>query len=193
MPSTNGEHFPTVSQLEAELTRRKTRKNTRKIFMSTLYVLITVAAIAVLVSTLWMPVFQIYGNSMSPTLQGGDIVMARKTKVLHTGDLCAFYVNDKILVKRVIGLPGDWVNITSDGLVYVNNQPLDEPYVLQHTLGETDVEFPLRVPRDRYFVLGDHRTEAADSRHSDIGCIDRERMVGQLLFRIWPLSEFGGF
>ncbi len=193
MNNSVGEQFPSVGQLEAELNRQRNQKKHRKVFMSTLYVLITVAAVAVLVATLWMPVFEIYGNSMSPTLSGGDIAVAVKTKNLQAGDLCAFYVNDKILVKRVIACPGDWVSMTQEGAVYVNNRKLEEPYVLQPALGNCDVTFPLQVPADQYFVLGDHRAQSADSRHADVGCIAKERIVGKLLFCIWPINSIEFF
>ncbi len=183
--------MPEISQLEAELKRVQYRHRYRTVFRSTVYTLITVAAIAVLVATLWMPVLQIYGGSMTPTLSNGDIVISVKTGDFQTGDVIAFYYNNKILIKRIIAKPGDWVNIDKDGTVYVNDNPIDEPYISEKALGECDIEMPYQVPESRLFVMGDHRSVSVDSRSTLVGCVAEEQVVGKIVFRVWPLNEFG--
>ena len=183
--------MPNISQLEAELKRVQYKRRYRTVLRSTVYTLITVAAIAVLIATLWMPVLQIYGSSMSPTLSNGNIVVSVKTGEFQSGDISAFYYNNKILIKRVIAGPGEWVNIDDDGTVYVNNIPLDEPYLTEKALGECDIEMPYQVPESRLFVMGDHRSVSVDSRSTAVGCVAEEQIVGRILFCVWPLKEFG--
>ena len=178
--------------LEAELGRIKHRKKYRTVLKSTVYTLITVAAVAILVATLWLPVLQIYGSSMTPTLEDGQIVFSVKNPELEPGSIVAFYYNNKILVKRVVAGPGDWVDLKEDGTVSINGQELTEPYVSEKAYGDADIEFPYQVPEEKYFVMGDHRETSVDSRHTAIGCISEEQIVGKLLFRIWPLDQFGG-
>lgn len=178
-------------QLEAERTRLQYRKRYYRILRSTLSTLITVAAVAVLVATLWMPVLKIYGASMSPTLTDGEIILSRKTSKFVPGDIVAFYYNNKILVKRVIGRAGDWIDIDEEGTVYVNQIELKEPYLTEKSLGECDIELPYQVPDGRIFVMGDHRSVSVDSRSSAIGCISQEQIVGRITFRIWPLKRLG--
>jgi len=182
---------PSVSELETELRRVKYRLRYNAVLRSTVYTLITVAAVAVLVATLWLPVLQIYGNSMTPTLQDGDIVFSVKSSGMREGDVVAFYYNNKILVKRVIAGPGSWVDIDDDGTVFVDGAQLDEPYLSEKALGETNIELPYQVPDGRYFVIGDHRATSVDSRNTAVGCISQEEMVGKLVFRIWPLGQMG--
>ena len=158
---------------------------------STLYTLITVSAIAVLVATLWLPVLQIYGSSMTPTLQDGEIVFTVKTSSFETGDVISFYYNNKILVKRVIAGPGDWVQIDSQGNVYVNNILLNEPYLTDKALGDCNIELPYQVPDGKVFVMGDHRSTSVDSRNTAVGCVAQEQIVGKILFRVWPLDCMG--
>lgn len=183
--------LPTSQQLEAELKRTKYRKRYRSVLRSTIYTLITVAAIAVLVATLLMPVLQIYGSSMAPTLEDGNIVLTLKASELKTGDVVAFYYNNKILVKRVIAHAGDWVDITEEGDVYVNKKLVDEPYLTEKAFGDCDIELPYQVPESRIFVMGDHRSISVDSRNTAVGCVAEEQVVGKLVFRVWPLEEFG--
>ena len=182
--------LPTSQQLEAELSRLKYRKRYRNVLRSTIYTLITVAAIAVLVATLLMPVLQIYGSSMTPTLTDGDIVLSLKTSEFRQGDVVAFYYNNKILVKRVIAVSGDWVDITEEGDVYVNSALLDEPYLQAKALGDCNIELPYQVPESRVFVMGDHRSVSIDSRNTAVGCVAEEQVVGKLVFRVWPLEAF---
>ena len=150
-----------------------------------------VAAVAVLVATIWMPGLQIYGSSMTPTLSEGDIVVSMKGTEFEPGELVAFYLGNKILVKRCIAGPGQWVDIDENGNVYVDDVFLDEPYLTEKALGECDLSFPYQVPESRYFCMGDHRTTSVDSRHSAVGCVAEEQIVGKIVLRVWPLSEFG--
>ena len=187
-------HFmemPSSEELEMELNRVKYKRRYHVVLRSTVYTLITVAAIAVLVATLWMPVLQIYGGSMTPTLSDGNIVVSVKSSDFQSGDIIAFYYNNKILIKRVIAEPGDWVNIEEDGTVYVNNERLEEPYLTEKALGECDIEMPYQVPESRLFVMGDHRSVSVDSRSTAVGCVAEEQIVGRILFCVWPLKEFG--
>ena len=183
---------PTTKEFEQELYRVRYRNRYGAVMKSTLYTLITVAAIAILVATLWLPVLQIYGSSMTPTLADGEIVFSVKTGKMERGDIIAFYYNNKILVKRVIALSGEWITVEEDGSVVVGNYRLDEPYLSEKALGECDLEFPYQVPDGKIFVMGDHRATSLDSRSSTIGCVSEEQVVGRLLFRVWPLKSFGG-
>ena len=183
--------IPSIEQLEAELGREKYRWRFRRVMRNTIYALITVAAAAVLVATLWMPVLQISGNSMTPTLTGGDVVVALKGSGFQTGDVIAFYYDNKILVKRVIAGPGDWVNIDEAGTVFVNDRELYEPYLEEKAFGDCDITLPYQVPESRVFVMGDHRSVSLDSRNSLLGCVAYEQIVGKLIFRAWPLEAFG--
>lgn len=183
--------MPEISQLEAELKRVQYKRRYRTVFRSTVYTLITVAAIAVLVATLFLPVLQIYGNSMTPTLSEGDIVISLKGASFEQGDVIAFYYNNKILVKRVICGPGSWVDIDEDGTVYVDNKPIEEPYIKEKAFGDCDIELPYQVPESRYFVMGDHRATSVDSRNTAVGCIAEEQILGKIVFKVWPLKSFG--
>jgi len=183
--------MPDISELRSELKRERYKFRFARVMKSTIYTLIVVAAFAILVATLWMPVLQIYGSSMTPTLDEGQIVLSVKSKDFHQGDLVAFYIGNKILVKRVIAGPADLIAIADDGTVRVNSVELEEPYVTQKALGECDLEFPYQVPESRYFLMGDHRETSVDSRSSSVGCIAEEQVVGKIVFCVWPLSDFG--
>lgn len=188
--------LPTSQQLEAELQRMKYHKRYRRVLRSTLYTLITVAALAVLVATLLLPVLQIYGSSMTPTLTDGDIILTVKTTEFKTGDVVAFYYNNKILVKRVIAQAGEWVDITPEGDVYVGKTTgqmvlLEEPYLIEKAFGDCNIELPYQVPESRVFVMGDYRSISVDSRNTAVGCVAEEQLVGKLVFRVWPLDLFG--
>ena len=181
---------PEMALLQKELKRELYKRRFRRILRSSFNALIVVAAVAALIATLLLPVLQIAGTSMEPSLEDGDIVILAKTERLKNGDLCAFYYSNKILIKRVIGIPGDYIWINNEGTVYVNNQELDEPYVSEKALGECDIEFPYQVPENYYFMMGDHRKTSIDSRSSVIGCIAEDQIIGKILCRFWPLSEF---
>ena len=183
--------LPTLEELKAELKREKYKARSGKVFRSTVGTLIVVAAVAVLVATVWMPVLQIYGSSMTPTLEEGDIVISLKGSDFQRGDLIAFYYGNKILVKRYIAGPGQWVNIDENGNVFVDGIMLDEPYIEERSRGQCDLIFPYQVPDSRYFCMGDKRSTSVDSRSSTIGCVAEEQIVGKIVFRIWPLSELG--
>lgn len=183
--------YPSVEQLTAELKRVKYRSRYRAVLRSTLYMLIVVAAVAVLVATIWMPVLQIYGASMTPTLNEGDIVVSVKGSDFEPGDLVAFYLGNKILVKRCIAGPGQWVNIDEDGNVSVDGKLLEEPYLTEKSLGGSNIELPYQVPDNRYFCMGDHRSTSVDSRHTEIGCVSEEQIVGKIVFRVFPFGGFG--
>ena len=182
---------PTLEQLTAELARENYKRRFGRVLRSTLFTLVVVAAAAVLVATIWMPVLQIYGSSMTPTLNEGEIVVSVKGSDFEPGDLVAFYLGNKILVKRCIAGPGQWVDINENGDVFVDGELLDEPYLTEKALGECDQSFPYQVPESRYFCMGDHRATSVDSRHSAVGCVAEEQIVGKIVFRVWPLSGFG--
>ena len=182
---------PTTEQLEGELKRVRYKSRYRSVLRSTIYSLITVAAIAVLITTLWFPVLRVYGNSMTPTLQNGEIIITVKVSEFEPGDIISFYYNNKILIKRVIARSGEWVNMDADGNVYVNETLLDEPYLDEKAFGDCNIELPYQVPEGRVFVMGDHRSTSVDSRNSAVGCVAQEQIVGKILFRVWPLEKFG--
>lgn len=184
--------LPSSEQLEDELVRVKYKQRYKKLLKTTFFSLLVVAAISVLIATLFLPVLEIYGNSMNPTLKNGEIVVSIKTDNLKRGDICCFYYNNQILVKRVIGTAGDTVVIEKDGTVTVNDILLDEPYINEKAEGESDIQYPYTVPENTVFVLGDNRATSVDSRNALIGCIDVEEIVGKIVFRVWPLSGFGG-
>ena len=180
--------LPTKKQVEKERRRYRRQKAYNKALRGTGYVLTIVAAVAVLIATLVLPVLQIEGTSMEPTLYNGDIILLAKTPRFNRGDLCGFTWNNKLLVKRVIGIPGDWIEIDTDGTIYLNGEKLEEPYVEQPAFGECDLEFPFQVPPEQYFVVGDMRESSIDSRNTLIGCIPKEQIVGKVFFRVWPLE-----
>ena len=181
--------LPTIDQIETERKRYRWKKAYFRALRGTVSVLTYMAAVAALIATLVLPVIQIEGTSMEPTLSSGDIVLLTKTTVFGRGDICSFAWNNKILIKRVIGIPGDWVEIDTDGTVYLNGEKLDEPYAQQIAFGECDLEFPFQVPQEQYFVLGDMRESSIDSRNTLVGCVENEQIIGKIFCRIWPLKE----
>ena len=182
--------IPSTEEVKAEREGLAYRSRYTRVRRSTIYALVVVAAVAVLLATLFLPVLQVSGDSMNPTLQDKDVIVLVKSGSLKTGDLCGFYWQNKLLLKRVIGLPGDIISLDENGVVTVNGTVLDEPYVDELALGECDIKFPYQVPENRYFVLGDHRATSIDSRSSVIGCVEKNQIVGKVFIRVWPLSSF---
>ena len=180
--------LPSIRQIESERKRYRFQKAYVNALRGTISVLTYMAAVAALIATLVLPVLQIEGTSMEPTLSSGDIVLLTKTTAFGRGDICGFAWNNKILVKRVIGVPGDWIEIDTDGTVYLNGERLDEPYAEQIAFGECDLEFPFRVPQEQYFVLGDMRESSIDSRNTLVGCVEDDQIIGKIIIRIWPIK-----
>ena len=182
---------PDREVLEQAVQKNRYKRRYGIVLRSTVYALVVVAALAVLVATLWTPVLQIYGSSMSPTLSEGQFVVSLKGAKFQQGDLVSFYIGNKLLVKRVIAVPGDWVNISEDGTVYVNDTELEEPYIDAKALGQCDLKLPYQVPESSYFLMGDHRHTSVDSRSSAVGAVAHDQIVGKIVFCVWPLSDFG--
>ena len=184
--------MPTTEQLQREVDRVHYRRDFSRVMVNTIYSLVVVAAVAVLVAVLLLPILRIYGHSMNDTLDEGDIVVSLKGSDFKTGDIIAFYYNNKILIKRVIGKAGDWIDIDQDGNVYVNGDLIDEPYLNEKAFGECNIELPYQVPESKVFVMGDNRSVSVDSRNTAVGCVAEEQIVGKVVYRLWPLRTFGG-
>ena len=183
--------LPGTRDLESAVKRERYYARFRTTVRSTFLSLVVVAAVAILVAVLLLPILRIYGKSMNGTLENGDIVISVKGSRMKTGDVIAFYYNNNILVKRVIAGSGDWVDIDEDGNVYVNHEKLDEPYLDDKAYGETNIDLPYQVPDGRIFVMGDNRSASLDSRSTSIGCVSEEQIVGKIIYRVWPLSQIG--
>lgn len=183
--------LPTTEQIEKERARLRHKSRYSRTLRSTIAILVVVAAVAVLVATLWMPVLRIYGSSMAPTLEDGQIVISLKTTDFKTGDIAAFYYGNKLLIKRYIAGASDWVYIDEDGTVSVNSIELDEPYLAEKAFGQTNIELPYQVPDKRYFLMGDNREASVDSRNTAVGCASDDQIVGKVVYCIWPLDRFG--
>lgn len=181
----------TVRQIEGELKRLRRKQNSRRIFRQTIFSLLVVAAVAVLAAMLFFPIFRVTGSSMEPTLQPKEIVVCLKSSRFQSGDLVAFYYNNKVLLKRVIGTAGDTIEIDNSGNVFVNGSQLDEPYITKKSLGQCDIDFPYQVPDNRIFVMGDNRETSVDSRTTAVGCIADEYVIGKVFLRVWPLEQLG--
>ena len=183
--------LPTTAQIERERNRLRYKRRYSRTLKSTVAILVVVAAAAILVATLWMPVLRIYGASMTPTLEDGQIVVSVKSSSFEPGDIVTFYHGNKLLIKRFIAGSADWVDIDADGNVSVNGTVLDEPYISEKAYGEINITLPYQVPDNRYFLMGDNRDVSVDSRNTAVGCVSDEQIVGKVIFRIWPLSQFG--
>lgn len=183
--------LPTEQEIETELKRMRENARYRSALFGTIRILITVAAVSFLIATLLLSVLQIQGSSMSPTLENEQVVLVFQKNELKQGELTAFYYGEKLLIKRCIAGPGQWVNIDKEGNVYVDDVLLDEPYVSEKSPGECDIEFPYQVPENRWFMMGDNRSVSVDSRSDEIGCIAQEQILGKVAFRIWPLNKLG--
>lgn len=183
--------LPPSDELEEQLKAEKYRVRFRHMIMNTIFIMIIVASISVLLAMYAIPVIRIYGESMTPTIVSGDVVVTIANPSLKRGDIIAFYHNNKVLAKRVIAFSGEWVDIDEDGVVYINSEPLDEPYLEETALGDCSIDLPYQVPEGTVFVMGDHRSVSLDSRDSTIGCVSEEEIVGKLLLRIWPFTRIG--
>ena len=191
MENSGSKSVPEISQLQNELNRINHHSRFRRLLRSTIYALIVVAACAVLVAVIFLPVLRIYGSSMTPTLVEGDIVVSIKNSEVKRGDMVGVYYGSKLLIKRCIATAQEWVDIDADGNVTIDGEPLDEPYLTEKALGETDIDLPYQVPDNSIFVMGDHRATSIDSRNTSVGCINTEDIVGRIVFRVWPLNKFG--
>ena len=183
--------LPSTEQIKEAYDKISYRQRLIRSVASTTNILVVVAAVTVLIAVLLLPILRIYGQSMNSTLSSGELVVSVKGASFKTGDIIAFYYNNNILVKRVIANSGDWVDIDLDGNVYVNQKKIDEPYLNEKSYGEPTIDFPYQVPDERVFVLGDNRSVSIDSRHTSIGCVTSEQIVGKIVFRVWPLSKLG--
>ena len=181
--------MPSVELLEGELKRTQYNRRYRRTLRTTIFSLLIVAAVAVIIAVLLLPVLQISGSSMENTLMDGDLVISLNNGKYKTGDVIGLYYNNVVLIKRVIATSGDWVDIADDGTVTVNGVELDEPYVAEKALGECNINLPYQVPQGKCFVLGDNRANSIDSRNTAVGCISNDVVVGRLLARIWPLKS----
>lgn len=189
MENNERKDLPTAQQFERELKRLRYQNRFKRSLLSTISSLIVVASIAVIISTMLMPVLRVTGSSMTPSLQNDEVILCNKITDIEKGDIIAFYYNNKILLKRVIAVAGDTVYIDENGTVYINGEVLDEPYVSELALGECDIELPYQVPDNRIFVMGDHRSVSIDSRSTAIGCIAEENVIGKVFAKIWPISS----
>ena len=183
--------LPDTESLKKELDRVKNKRRSRNTVISMIGILAVVAAVTILVATLILPIYQIHGSSMETTFWPGDIVIAVKNTDIERKDIIAFNYNNKVLVKRVIAVPGEVVNVDRYGQVFVNEKPLNESYLSKKSSGQTNIEFPFKVPEGRYFVMGDNRETSLDSRNTAVGCVTEEQIVGKIKFRVWPLDKFG--
>lgn len=183
--------LPTMEELEEQLEREKSRSRQVKLLRTIILLLVAAVVVVSVIAILLMSVLQIYGDSMTPQLKAGNIVLSKKVKDVENGDIIAFYYEDKVLVKRMIADSGDWIDIDTDGTVYVNGELLEEPYVAEKALGNCNIDLPYQVPENQIFVMGDERSISIDSRYGSVGCVDKDRIIGKLVYRIWPIRDLG--
>mgnify|MGYP002509770300 FL=1 len=183
--------IPPIEFLREELVREEARYSFRKTLWNIAVLLTAAAAVTALVTTRLFVLIQINGSSMAPTLVNGEIIFLRQTKKVEPGDMIGFYYGGRILLKRVIGIGGDQIEIDSEGNVYVNGGMIDEPYLAEKSPGKCDLEFPCEVPEGMVFVLGDNRAISVDSRIRSIGCVEENQIVGKTAFRVWPPDRMG--
>ncbi len=189
--SARADSLPSLKQIQRERDRLRYKARYSRTLKSTIAALVVVAALAVLVATIWMPVLRIYGSSMSPTINEGEIVISIKGSSFECGDVVGLYYGNKLLVKRIIAGPGQWVDIDKEGNVSVDGELLDEPYLMDKAYGDVNIQLPCQVPDGKYFVMGDHRSTSSDSRNASVGCVADEQIVGKIVYRVWPLADFG--
>ena len=188
-----GLRTPSLTEIQDEMHRVKSQDKFDRALWSTFGTVLVVVAVAVLVASIFLPVLRVTGTSMVPNFEPGDVLVAFKTNKFDTGDICTFYYNSKLIVKRVIAVGGDTVDINEDGRVSVNGKMLEEPYVKNFALGLSDVEFPFEVPSGQLFLLGDNRGTSVDSRSAEFGCINAEEVLGKVFLRSWPIDAFRFF
>ena len=186
-----GADRPSAEQIGALLRRVQRRREIFRSIGNILGVLVVIAAAVTLVFSLWLPALQVQRGSMAPTLNDGEVVVFITTGAVGRGDIVAFHNGNQILVKRVVAVAGDVVDIGGDGAVLLNGARLDEPYVSELSAGERTTELPCKVPDNQFFVLGDHRQTSIDSRNADIGTVRQDQIIGKALLRIWPLNAVG--
>ena len=182
---------PGIRLLDQEIERIERNEALRQAGASLLLSLLTVSAIIILVTNLWVGVMVVDGSSMNPQLHDGEIVLTVEYKNPHRLDIIAFNQNNKFYIKRVIATEGDSVSINNDGVVSVNDELLNEPYVARLSPGYSDIEFPYIVPAESVFVLGDNRAVSSDSRNSRIGPVNIDQIVGEVIFIVWPIPNIG--
>ncbi len=182
--------FPELEEIQNEMRRARSQSKYHQALKSTAGTIVVVAAIAVLVASIFLPVLRVTGSAMQPSFAPGNVLVAFKTRDYLPGDVCSFYYNNKLIIKRVIATGGDMLEIDEDGRVSVNGLVLEESYVPQYDLGMCDIECPFRGPDEQLFVMGDNRASSVDSRVQAFGCISKEELMGKVVLRVWPLQNF---
>ena len=182
---------PTTQEFKKEYSRLRKKQEFHQGLGRVIRILVVVAAISIIIATVFFSIMQVRGSSMSPTMEENEIIIVNRYSDVKKGDLIAFYYNNKVLLKRVIGISGDMVDMDDEGNVYVNNEKIEEEYLEEKDYGTPDITFPYQVPDGRYFVMGDHRSVSIDSRYQIIGTVSSEQLIGKVKFRIWPITRFG--
>ena len=186
-----GQAIPTLAQVMTERQKLAIRGRRRRAAVTFVISFLLTLLGGALVLLMFLPVLEVSGGSMEPTLQDGDILLLLRPGTIRSGELCGIYAQNRLILKRVIGLPGDVVDMDEGGTVYINGMQLQEPYVSKKAVGTCDLSFPFTVPENSLFVLGDHRETSIDSRSSLIGCVQTSQVMGQVVARIWPPRSIG--